>query len=380
MAEKLGGMPSVTPEQLDGVTPLFDEPHPLPEGVSLGGRSLSQRAYDIGESVISGAIGGLREFGHELMHGDYSDKFRNEFKQRYRFETSDGVQMTARILNPEYLDSDNPEADDKAIVYSYSLLVPACHGVELPTVAALAAHGEETGRSVIVITTESHSGPMTKDQLNSLSDVWNMPRRRFEVLRQIFPGGKKIMVTGASLGGTMSHAMARTWQKEAQESGVEIEVTHDFAVASAGHFEYSPKHYPRLLRQIFREGKGGIDYLKDGEGWKGKAQRGFEFIGTMPIYPSQLFAVRAISMGLKNAPLRDVHDNIPYDIDVRDLTFSEDELVHSRRRLHMAVSSKHPNSTHEQRPGPHVALLTTGKDWTLRQFDSVTSKRMPAAA
>lgn len=380
-AEQLGEVQSAVADQTDNVIPIFADQHPPEEGVfnSLGQFLSTARA--VGEATVTNTVGNIRDFAHELMHGDYSEKFKREFALRHVFETSEGVLMTARILNPEFLDENNPEADDKAILYSFSLLVPAKHGVELPTVTALAAHGEETGRSVIVITTEGLSGPLNRDQLSGLTDFWKMPKRRFEVLREIFPLGKKIIATGASLGGMMSHAMARTWEQEAEESGVTIEITHDFAVASAGHFELPPTEYPRLFRQALHEAQAVGEYIWEGEnGWVGKAQRFFELVGTLPRYPSQWLAIGAVGLGIRKAPLAEVHNSIPPNVDVREYTFNKDEVTHPRRRLHLVSNSNHPKMKHEQAEGSHLALLTKGKEWTLQQLKSVARRKRPTAA
>ncbi len=360
---------SIETSNMASVTPIHENLHPQQyEGVSL-----LRGFQDIGANALNGCVEKVekvKSFGHELVHGRYSDKFRSEFKSRIPYETSDGVKLTARVLNPEFLNN-----DEHAVVYSYSLLVPAAHGAELPTVADIATQGEKTGRAVIAITTDGLAGSMNFEQLRGLAKFWNMPKRRFEVLRHLLPKDKRLIVTGASLGGMMSHALAATWEEEADESSHSLEVTHDIAIASAGHHKYSVKDYPSLAKQFaVQESGAGIDYVRQGENIREKVQRSFELAGTIPKHPMQLAAVAFISLGIMDAPLEGIEFRIPHSTKVIDATFDKDGVTHPRRRGQTWIESGHPDISHYDELGPHLELLTRGREITLEEIGKIPSK------
>ncbi len=370
-SEQLPGQQSLSMESVGmaGVTPIRENLHPH----EYGGVSLLERFQHLGGSTLGACVDQIEKvktLGHDLVHGEYSGKFKSEFKNRIPYITSDGVKLTARVLNPEFLDN-----GEHAIVYSYSLLVPAAHGAELPTVADIAAQGERTGRAVIAVTTDGLAGSMNFDQLRGLADFWNMPKRRFEVLRHLLPKDKKLIVTGSSLGGMMSHALAATWEEEAEETGHKLEVTHDIAIASAGHHRYSAKDYPSLTKQFtLQEGRAGINYVRQGKDTKQKVQRTFELVGTMPKHPMQLAAVAFIGLGIMNAPLKGIEFRIPHSTKVIDTTFDEDGVTHPRRRGQNWVESGHPDISHYDELGPHLELLTRGREITLEELGKIPSK------
>lgn len=338
----------------------------LGTAITFGQTALKECAQRLGEA---------NTYIHDVIHGEYSDKFKEEFKQRTRFTTSDGVSLTARILNPEFLDN-----DEHAIVYSYSLLVPAEHGAELPTVADLAAHGERTGRAVIAITTDGHAGRLCKENLFSLVDFWSMPKRRFEFLRELLPPGKRLIVTGSSLGGMMSHALAATAEQESEQSGHPLHVTHDIAVASAGHHEYQLGEYPSLAFQFgLQEGPAAISYVREGRSRKQRLQRFFELLGTIPKHPSQLASVGCIAIGILRSPLKDITSIIPHGTIVTDVTFDQDSVTHPERRAELWDGSGHPNIKHIPELGPHMMLLSKGREVTLNELEQIPSGHTVAA-
>lgn len=347
---------------LSGSDTAAADQHPLPPegGVFFDGPLAAVH-------MTARCINQLRRFGHELVHGDYPQKFKDEFKQRYPYTTADGVKLTARVLNPEFLDN-----EEHAIVYSYSLLVPAGHGAELPTVADIAAHGEENGRAVIAITTDGLAGPMNSEQLGSLTNFWSMPSRRFEVLRQLLPPGKRLIVTGSSLGGMMSHALAATWEKEAEASDHLLEVTHNIAVASAGHDRYTRAEFIKLCKQFgVQEVVAGIEYVGSATSPRKAAQRLFEILGTVPRHPAQLAAVAFIGLGIMAGPLQGVEFRIPHSTKVIDVTFDRDGVTHPHRRAGKWRASEHPDTTHVTQFGPHLALLTLGRAITIDELNKI---------
>lgn len=368
-----------SPEAMAGQTGFESDPQAMGVlnltgsmiGAGIGiGRSVISAGRDIGSHLIDGATG--------LVQREYSEKFRAEFSERQQFTTEDGVALTARVLNPEFLGN-----GEHAIVYSYSLLVPAKQGAEKPTVADIARHGEEAERSVIAITTDGLAGPIGPRQLVSLADFWSMPKRRFEVLRQILPEDKKIIATGASLGGMMSHALAASWEEEAEKSGHALEVTHDIAVASAGHHSYGLMDYPNLVMQLGGEeviaaGK----YIADGESVKEKIHRAIEIFGTAPIHPQQVGAVIMAGLGVLRAPLEDIESRIPHSTTVVDVTFDADDVTHPHKRGGNWEESGHPNATWRDELGQHLALLTLGRRLTIEELEKIkrSSPAMQIAA
>lgn len=344
---------------------VFNLPRNLIGGGIGIGRSVISAGRDIGSHLVDGAAG--------LVQRPYSEKFAAEFADRQQFVSEDGVALTARVLNPEFLGN-----EEHAIVYSYSLLVPAKQGAEKPTVADIAKHGEETGRAVIAITTDGLAGPMGPKQLASLLDFWSMPRRRFEVLREILPEDKKLIVTGSSMGGMMSHAYAASWEEEAEQSGHLLEVTHDIAIASAGHHKYGMLDYPAVAMQLGGEeviaaGK----YIADGETLQEKIHRAIEIFGTAPAHPQQVGAVVMAGLGILRAPLEDIESRIPHSTEVVDITFDADGVTHPHRRGNNWEGSGHPNATWRDEVGQHLALLTLGRQLTLEELAKVPTLTPP---
>lgn len=314
---------------------------------------------------------GFPQAAHELVHGSFSDKFRREHSKRYTFESSDGVKLTARILNPEFLDN-----GEHTIVYSYSLAVPGNHGVELPTLADIAEHGERTGRAVIAITTDGLAGPANPLKI---TDFWRIVHRRYEFLRDLLPKGKKLIVTGSSLGGMMSHGLAATWQEEAEESGHLLEVTHDLAVASAGHHRYSLGELPGIGMQFaWHESRAAARYVAGGDDAKQKTQRLFELLGTVPRHPGQYLAIGCVAIGILRAPLEGKEHDIPHGTEVIDLVFDDDGVTHPDRRAELWTGCEHPNVTHQSHAANHVdGLLTIGREETLRYLSLIPSSYAP---
>lgn len=308
---------------------------------------------------------------HELIHGNYREKFKREHAQRHTFESSDGVKLTARILNPEFLDN-----EEHAIIYSYSLAVPGNHGVELPTLADIAEHGERTGRSVIAITTDGLAGPVNPLKI---TDFWRIVHRRYEFLREILPDGKKLIVTGSSLGGMMSHGLAATWQEEADDSGHLLEVTHDLAIASAGHHKYTLEELPGIgLQFVLHESRAAARYVGGGKDTKEKTQRFFELFGTIPRHPGQYLAIGCVAIGILRAPLEGKEHDIPHQTEVIDLVFDDDGVTHPDRRSELWTACEHPNVTHQSHPANHVdGLLTIGREETLRYLSLIPSSYEP---
>lgn len=311
------------------------------------------------------------EAAHEFVHGSYSDKFKREHSKRYPFESSDGVKLTARILNPEFLNN-----DEHAIVYSYSLAVPGNHGVELPTLADIAEHGERAGRAVIAITTDGLAGPANPMKI---TNFWRIVQRRYEVLRELLPDGKKLIVTGASLGGMLSHGLAASWQEEAEQSGHLLEVTHDLAIASAGHHKYSLGELPRIgVQFVWHESRAAARYVAGGDDAKQKTQRLFELVGTAPRHPGQYLGIVCVAVSILRAPLEGKEHDIPHDTQVVDLVFDNDGVTHPNRRHELWANCDHPNVTHESHPANHVdGLLTIGREATLRYLSMIPSSHTP---
>ncbi|HET7673014.1 MAG TPA: hypothetical protein VFK11_00685 [Candidatus Saccharimonadales bacterium] len=366
------GAPS--PETMAGQAEFESSPHlmgafELPVNIAQGGLDLARSVLSAGKDLGSRAVDGVAG----LTQRDYTDKFRSEFSERRQFVTEDGVALTARVLNPEFL-----ENKEHAIVYSYSLLVPAKQGAEKPTVADIAKHGEETGRSVIAITTDGLAGPMGPKQLASLTDFWSMPKRRFEVLRQILPPDKRIIATGSSLGGMMSHALAATWKEEAEKTGHLLEVTHDIAVASAGHHGYGVLDYPNLVLQLGgEEAIEAVKYIADGDTLKEKIHRATEIISTTPLRPQQIGAVVLTGIGVLRSPLEDIESRIPHSTIVVDATFHADDVTHPKKRGGNWEKSGHPNATWRDEVGQHLALLTLGRRLTIEELEKIPVRLTP---
>lgn len=309
--------------------------------------------------------GQMSESVHEVVHGNYNEKFRREHRTRYTFESTDGVKLTARILNPEFLRN-----NQHAIVYSYSLAVPGNHGVELPTLADIAEHGERTGRAVIAITTDGLAGPTNPLKI---TNFWQMVHRRFEFLRYLLPDEKRLIVTGASLGGMMSHALAASWEEEAEQSGHLLEVTHDLAVASAGHHKYTLRELPGIgVQFVWHESRAVGRYVAAGNDTKLKIQRGFELIGTIPRHPGQCLAIGCVAVSILCAPLEGKEHQIPHETDIVDLVFDDDGVTHPNRRAELWQNCDHPNVTHASHPANHVdGLLTIGREETLHYLSLI---------
>lgn len=322
--------------------------------------------------TVTGGIDDLRQGVHEVIHGEYSEKFKQEMRQRNRFETSDGVRLTARIFNPEYLDNDEP-----AIVYSFSLVVPGNHGAEIPTVADIAAHSETTGRAVIAITSDGLAGALGAEQLSSLADFWKISQRRYAVLRQILKPGKEVIFAGASLGGMLSEALAATAEEEAQLSGHPLIPTHVISVAAPGHHQLSLTDLPKIGKQfVVDEPIASFKYAAGGKGLKGKAQRLCELAGTIPRHPAQYAAIAMTGVGILRAPLQGVYWRIPPSVKLDVITFSEDGVTRSHKRSELIAQSNHPNASHSTHEGyNHVdGLLTVGREETLASLESIPVK------
>lgn len=361
-----------SPEGVEPVAVLADSEHTDPEdqpSLRTSHRFISAASHAV--HLCTNLARSAPEAVHEMIHGTYSKKFKSEHSQRHTFESSDGVKLTARILNPEFLDN-----DEHVIVYSYSLAVPANHGIELPTLADIAEYGERTGRAVIAITTDGLAGSANPIKI---TDFWRIVHRRYEFLRTLLPDGKKLIVTGSSLGGMMSHGLAATWQEEAEESGHLLEVTHDLAVASAGHHKYSLGELPGIgVQFVWHESRAAMRYVAKGEDTKQKTQRFFELFGTIPLHPSQYLAIGCVATGILRAPLEGKEHDIPHSTEVIDLVFDDDGVTHPDRRAKLWTDCEHPSVTHHSHSANHVdGLLTIGREETLRYLSLIPSSYEP---
>lgn len=348
-----------SPRQLDGDFSIEDTP------------GLSSRFSPL--ALVRGLSGrALRG----VMEDGYSEKFLEEFSQRREFVARDGVKLTARVLNPEFL-----ENDEHAIVYSHSLTVPTKRGAELPTVADIAAHGEEAQRAVIAVTTEGLAGSLNRQQLWSLTNFWTIPPRRFELLRSMLPNGKKMIATGASLGGIVSHAMAATYEDEAERSGHMLEVTNVISIASAGHVPLSAREKVEAGKQfVWEEPKEAVAYILAASTRRQRYQRAIECLGSVPLHARQQAAIAFTGLGIIDAPLYGIEAKIPHSTNVLDVTFDGDFVSQPGKRGANWAASEHPDVVHRMESGKHLRLLTLGKEITLealQQIPAVTPVPVP---
>lgn len=344
------------------VTDLFATSHPPSEGFSLSPGNLLAKACGLGRSVLENFVDHTQQLTHELMHGDYSEKFKREFDEnRVELICEDGTPKTARIFNREFLGNDLP-----AIVYTFSLAVPGAHGVELGTLADIVQLGEETGQSVVAITTDGQAGKTSLRQQQQLTNFMNLVKHNFDVLRQVLPRDKRLSIAGASLGGMMAHGMAMTAEEEALHSGHPLYVENIISVASAGHDTYGLGGRLAALKQFtLDEGRSAISYVHQGEGWRQKIQRGFELIGTSPRHMSQLGSIACIAHGIMKGPLKGGLTRIPHETRVFDITFDHDGVTQPEHRSKLWEEANHPKAIHIPEEGDHLDLLTRGRELTL---------------
>lgn len=337
-------------------------PHPPSEGVSLSPGNLLAQAYELGRSVLGNLADHTQQLTHELMHGEYSEKFRREFDEnRLELICEDGTPKTVRIFNQEFLGNDLP-----AIVYTFSLAVPGAHGIELGTLADIAQLGEETGQAVIAITTDGQAGKTSLKQQYQLTNFMNLVKHNFDVLRQVLPRNKRLAVTGASLGGMMAHAMAMNAEEEAIQSGHPLYIETIIPVASAGHDSYSFGQRLAALKQLtLDEGRSAASYVNQGDNWRQRIQRSFELIGTAPRHMSQLGSIACIAHGIMKGPLKGGLSRIPHETRVFDITFDRDGMTQPDKRTKLWEEVNHPKAVHIPEEGDHLDLLTRGRELTI---------------
>ena len=385
MVAVIGSSKPIPPEFSPGLETASEVPsgfalHPQSEeGVFSFPINLVHDVFALGRNVVADVINQATVLGHELIHGDYPEKFRQEFDQnRMELICDDGTKKTVRVFNQEFTKNDRP-----AIVYTFSLAVPGAHGVEIPTLADIVGIGEKTGQAVVAISSEGFSGKTNTGQKIQMRHFEKLVGHNFEVLRQVLPNGKNLTVTGASLGGMMAHAIAANAVAESEKSGHELKVTNIVSLASAGHESYNIVDLLLTGKQfIWDEPPAIARYINQGSGIKHKVQRVSELFGTAPRCLGHLGSAAIIGLGIIRSPLSGNEFRIPHTTNVVDIVHSDDFVTQPERRSELWKSSGHPNVKIIQLDGSHMDLLMAGREATvtalwevapplLEQLDSV---------
>lgn len=364
---------------------IFNFPHQSDGDFSLP--SLPRGVGDVlrlGKSLVDAGLHGIetaQDIAKEFAAPRYPEKFQAEMKTRHCFRAEDGTHLTARVFNPEHLDN-----SEHAIIYNFSLTVPGCRGIEIPTLAEIAAHGERAERSVIAVTSDGLAGPSGIKQLASLHNFENFVRRRFEIIRDTVPPEKRLITVGASLGGMMALMLAKYAATESKESGHALHVDHVISIASALHHKLELEELPPVLRQfIITEPLACIEYVTQGATRAEKIQRGIDLAETFPRRYSQVAAIIMTTAGLlQRSPMQTIEEHVPHETTVVDVTYDRDIVTDPASRQANWDASGHPNINYIPAPGKHMDLLTHGRTATIAALEAIppigSNKPLPIAA
>jgi hypothetical protein len=338
---------------------------------NLGSSNPINRLVGLGQGAIGAVnqqVRGVIRVGHEIVNGQYSQSFIDGSHNRRGYMSEDGLEvpLTCRIFNEQYLNN------GLAYAYNFSLLVPAKHGAEIPTVADMVDYAAQHKRALIATTTDGYSNRLNREQLWSLTDFHNITKRRFGLYRSILEPGQELIVAGASLGGMLAYDMAATQEQEAEDSKHPLYIKKIIAICSAGHNPYDVLAFPEYIYQFtFQEAESAINYVVSADGLKAKSQRFFELLGTVPRHRQQLMASILIAAGIMKAPLIGVEENIPDYVEVIDETYGLDWITQPQLRAHNWSRTDHPSDKLKliYKPGfRHLALLTEGRQTTLENI------------